>query len=496
MLLLLLACSDPQMPAPPVVTSPAEGPQNGPPGPPPQGTPSAGVGLDQGQQHPPLPADNPAWDQDVQGFVASPQWYGEHDWEGVHMRTLGHIAVIRRDRARFLAESGDLKAAASEYQGLAEELALVALREQKPPDEIRDLLVAAAQRDAALCAALAEGRPIPTDFPGLYGMRMRYLELAGRQAAGQDVRSDAQVLAEDLRPYTHPPNDLAIDDFKDFDARHALRVRLFAAALDAQDPLHLNEPWGYWTAEEAALQGMALALAARALAEGEARSGAAVDWPNALVSGRREAQVFTVEGLGWLPTGDSLIDVGAQPGPKAIGSLQKWGLDDAEHRARLERVAAELNAETDPDKVLAGLRALVSELDAGTHGSRFYNVKQVRNEGVRVLASQGHPAQALALLDDNLPLHHQDWACPNREGILLALRARLVYLSGRAGRGTWFSAWEASGSFLETSTRAQKGEKVGVQMPGPPGQPGPPRGGQQAPGPGQPRGPANPPPKR
>lgn len=482
---------------PPVVTSPSEGVQNGPPGPPPQGTPSGGVGLDQGQQHPPLPADNPAWDHDVQGFVSSPQWYGEHDWEGVQMRALGHIAVIRRDRARFLAESGDLAAAASEYQGLAEELALLTLSEAHPPAQIRALLVEAALRDAALCTALSDGTPLPQGHSGLYALRLRYLSLARQAKQGQDVAAPAKALAQELAAFPIP-TDLAIDDFANFEARHALRVRLFAAALDAQDPLSLNEPWGYWTAEEVSLQAHALTQAADALAEAERPPGDPMTWPAQAVGELRAPQRFTAEGLGWLPTGDSLIDVGAQPGPKAIGTLQKWGLDDPEHRARLERVAAELNAETDPDTVLAGVRALAAELDAGTHGSRFYNVKQVRNEGVRVLASQGHAAQALALLNDNLPLHHQDWACPNREGIVLALRARLIHLSGRAGRGTWFEAWEASGVFLEQSMRAQKGEQVGVPVPGPPGQPGPPRGGQMAPGPGpgQPRGPANPPPKR
>ena len=32
----------------------------------------------------------------------------------------------------------------------------------------------------------------------------------------------------------------------------------------------------------------------------------------------------------------------------------------------------------------------------------------------------------------NFPLHHQDWECPNREGILLAIDARLAGLDGVA----------------------------------------------------------------
>lgn len=437
---------------------------------------------------------------DVGGFVSSPQWYGEHDWEGVHMRTLGHMAVLRRDRARVMAEKGDLGEAATEYQALAVQLSGLALSEGQAPDQIRDLLQAAAERDADLCAALAKGTALPTDQPGLYGLRLRYIELARHAASGQDVAPRAQTLAEELRPHTQAPKGLEIDDFENFDARHALRVRLFEAALASQDPLHLAEPWGYWTAEESALQGQALFQAASALASGEAMAGDPMHWPDQAVHALRTPLRFTAEGLGWLPTGDSLIDVGAQPGPKAIGTLQKWGLEDADHRARLEQSVSALNAEQDPDQVLAQLRVLALELDEAPHGSRFYNVKQVRNEGVRVLASQGHHTQALALLSDNFPLHHQDWACPNREGILRILQARLEHLAGAPT--SWEAAMTSTELFLDQSQRAQGGEQVGVQMPGPPGRPGPPRGGQNAPGPGQepgkqgPRGPAIPPPKR
>ncbi|MFT5584665.1 MAG: hypothetical protein ACI9VR_002250, partial [Cognaticolwellia sp.] len=428
MLLLLLACQTVDSDSPPPSTAPvaltAPGfQQPASPGSPPNAR--DGIGLDQGQQHPPLPADNPAWQQDVGGFVSSPQWYGEHDWEGVHMRTLGHLAVLRRDRARAMAEGGDLSAATQEYRLLVTDLSALELSEGQPPDQIRDLLQQAAERDAALCTALSDGTPLPKDHAGLYGLRVRYLEMARHAATGRDVTQHAQELAEDLRPYTMATADLEIDAFENFDARHALRVQLFQAALAAQDPLHLNEPWGYWTAEESALQGQALFTAVSAMAKGERLQGDPMNWPDQALKGLREPLQFTVEGLGWLPTGDSLIDVGAQPGPKAIGTLQKWGLDDPEHKARLERAAQELRGETDPEQVLAVLRTLLTELDAGGHGSRFYNVKQVRNEGVRVLASQGHYTQALALLSDNFPLHHQDWACPNRQGILGILQARL-----------------------------------------------------------------------
>ena len=57
-----------------------------------------------------------------------------------------------------------------------------------------------------------------------------------------------------------------------------------------------------------------------------------------------EQDRFTVKGLGWLCTGDSLIDVTAQPGPMAIGTLMKLGIEDPEHRPWLEQSAMQINA--------------------------------------------------------------------------------------------------------------------------------------------------------
>ena len=59
-----------------------------------------GQNMDQGQQHPPLPADNPAWDWDAQSFVPDFGWYGEHSWTDVRMRVVGHMSMGYRDLAR------------------------------------------------------------------------------------------------------------------------------------------------------------------------------------------------------------------------------------------------------------------------------------------------------------------------------------------------------------------------------------------------------------
>ena len=102
-LALLLACGDGGAP------EPSGAPQNGPPGAPPGGGPQ----HDQGQKHPPLPADNPVWDWNAGGFVSDFGWYGEKSWDDVRMRVAGHLGVIGRDRARLAASQGDLQGAAA-----------------------------------------------------------------------------------------------------------------------------------------------------------------------------------------------------------------------------------------------------------------------------------------------------------------------------------------------------------------------------------------------
>ena len=64
-------------------------------------------------------------------------------------------------------------------------------------------------------------------------------------------------------PTSYP--ELDISSFKDFHSRHALRIRLFEAYLDALDPLTITERWGYWTADEMIRQQHALILACKQL---------------------------------------------------------------------------------------------------------------------------------------------------------------------------------------------------------------------------------------
>ena len=462
MLLVLFACTSDPQPPPLVAAAPVEN-------------------LDQGQQHPPLPADNPAWEWSADGFVGDFGWYGEHSWADVRMRVAGHLSAAGRDRARLKAQQGDLAGAAAAYQSLADILLGIPTPDDGIAAEINVLLLAAAQRDAATLTALAADQP-PSSSSGLSGLRSQYYALALRHAAGGDVSADAASLQAALEPYLEPRPDLDLDSFTDFTARHALRVRLFEAYLDSLDPLGISERWGYWEAGEIARQALLIGAAAGALggAPWSSLTEAALvgtlmplveplrypsDLADALVS-RDQVSLYTAEGLGWLPTGDSLIDLAGHPGPRAIGTLQRLGLDDPVHRTWLEETAAILNG-ADADEATAAGREAVAWLDSHSHGSRFYNVKQARNDIVRQLARGGDFALAASVLADNLPLHNQDWACPNRAGILSAIEGRLLAEAGDARADAVLQRALMEGqAFLADVDRAEVQPGYGLKPPG------------------------------
>ena len=96
----------------------------------------------------------------------------------------------------------------------------------------------------------------------------------------------------------------------------------------------------------------------------------------------------TPEEFGRLHTGDSLIDVAGQPGPMGIGSLLKHDVSDTEHRKWLQQEAATIVAliKEEPTKVPARCRKSIEHLKRYSHGSIFYNIKQLRNACTRQLA--------------------------------------------------------------------------------------------------------------
>ncbi|MFH1464021.1 MAG: hypothetical protein ABIO70_06530 [Pseudomonadota bacterium] len=459
-IVVLAACTPQPQPNTPVAV----------PAPPPGPTQN----LDHGQRDPPLPADNPSWRWNAGGFVADPHWYGEHDWAAVRMRVAGHMAAAGRDLARLRASRGDYAGAAQAYADLAATLDAIPAPQEGIAAEIEGLLEDAARRDAALCAALAGGAPMPA-AAGLARQRIRLLDLERSHAAGEDVAAGAQALQADLGSYLTLRGDLDLDAFRDFDDRHRLRVLLVQAALDAQDPLGLNERWGYWEPSEIRRQALILGLAAGELGGDpwDARLAGALEGtvpppgpdpllrPSEIAAALRDPDQrpgFGPEELGRLPTGDSLVDVAAFPGPRAIGRLERRGLEDPEHLAWLTAQADALNAALadNPGEALALGREAAAWLDQDPHDSRYYNVKQLRNALVRQLALAGQHDLALVALDDAWPLHNQDWACPNRAGILMAIQGRLQAEAGNPqAEATLEAAMRESRDFLRQVDEAE-----------------------------------------
>jgi hypothetical protein len=169
-------------------------------------------------------------------------------------------------------------------------------------------------------------------------------------------------------------------------------------------------------------------------------------------------------------------------------------LDEPTNHLDLESITALNDAlKSNPDATLKRLDVWVSRIDALGHGSRYYNIKQARNEAVRRLAEAGQARLALVVLRQSWPLHHQDWACPNREGILRAIEGRLLVLAGDPGAADALqTAWSTSLAFLRQIDAAEAaGPGAGLKPPSPGpisggaagGPPGPPPGGHTPRGP-------------
>ena len=434
LLWIVVACSSAPVSVEPTaqVVSPREQPAEKPA----EGT-REHVGIHQGVQHPPIPADSPAWRHDPGGFVPDVRFYGERDWNGVRMRVAGHIAVIERDRARLAASQQRYEEASRIYAALADTLDELIPSGGGPAAEIPRMAQKAAKRDSALMMAMVNKQPL-VGQSGLAGVRAFLLTHGNHKLKeAQRVKLRAQLqeaISIDPRP--------DIDAFSDFDDRHQLRVKLWSLYVDAVDPIQFRDPWGYFTWEAYA----AVAQDLRAEIDGKAIS-------------ERVPRPFSVEGAGGMPTGDSLIDVAGQPGPKAIGRLEKLGLDDEAHRQWLEDTVYVFNAKMNvsPGGVLPILDSRVVYLDKMGHGSRYYNIKQLRNEVVRRLADAGFPRLARQALAMNHPLHHQDWECPNRAGILAAIDGRLAAIDGdKSADERLREARALSDSFLDQVAAADR----------------------------------------
>ena len=178
-----------------------------------------------------------------------------------------------------------------------------------------------------------------------------------------------------------------------------------------------------------------------------------------------------------------------------IGSLLKNDVTDVEHRKWLQQEASAISAliKEEPAKVSARCRQAIDHLKQHTHGSIFYNIKQLRNACTRQLARKGEIAAALDIFADSFPLHHQDWACPNRKALLEAIQGRLEsLLEAEKGRARLQSSIKNSLDFIQSTRLAEQGRITGPRPPaGPKGRPhNPPQrhqGGAAGPAPGAPQ---------
>ena len=465
---------------------------------------------DQGQQHPPIPTHNPIWEWDAKGFVPDYGWFGEHSWTDVRMRVLGHMSIAGRDYARLAAMRNDLNLAAQRYAQLVGWLKAIPIPLDGHANAIAQTLIEDAERDAQLLKALSEGKSLTSQGDGLAALRQQYYALALQTKPAED---EVKALQTALLPYLKPDPALAIDAFEDFVSRHTLRTQLFKHYSDSLDPLGISERWGYWTDTERTRQALCMGWAlgelggddwfnrlqdfqGSPLSEPNISKIEPIYWPTAMAEKLHSSDMipdFSHEEFAWLPTGDSLIDVAGQPGPLAIGSLMKLGSDDTDYQTWLAPHLQQLKFTFENNgNVLEKLQSLLLLLDEQyDYGSLFYTKKQLRNATVRQLARAKRFKEAFAIHQLNFPLHHQDWACPNREGLLNALGGRLLAeAESPEAEAALLDAIQTSQDFLAQVTQAEKGQIKGPRPPQlnlpsqgpaanrkPPGAPHPPKQG-------------------
>jgi tetratricopeptide (TPR) repeat protein len=446
--------------------------------------------LDQGQQHPPIPADNPVWEWDAKGFVPDHGWFGEHNWTDVRMRVVGHIAIAYRDLARSYAEEKDFKKSAEIYETLAKTIQQIDTSKSTFAEEIKLILYRAAQRDANYLRAI-DKMTMPTEKGNLSALRGRFFQLIQESPSNQVALEQLKL---DIQQYTAIRNDLDITNFSNFTDRHRLRVELFKAYSDSVNPLSIDDPWGYWQPTDYQRQVKSLIFAIDEILQNSTSFTDALVLPSkyslAELKKTTVNSTSVVEEFGRLPTGDSLIDIAGQPGPMGIGSLMKLDVSDPKHQEWLKKHSSAIlnNIKDNPEEAIKLCEEAISILDSHPHGSRFYNVKQFRNACTRQLAISGHYTQAHRVFMQSFPLHHQDWACPNRKGLLLAISGRLLLKAGNieAGRKELQQAIASGLSFLDKVQQAEQGKLNGPFPPtfggGPSSHPHNPQPGKGQPG--------------
>ena len=148
--------------------------------------------------------------------------------------------------------------------------------------------------------------------------------------------------------------------------------------------------------------------------------------------------------------------------------------------ARQLRQALSEVIQTTPNGLSPSRREAVTTLDAYTHGSRFYNVKQFRNACTRQLARLGHYKEALLSSTEAFHCTIKIGHAPIVKDFSEVIVGRPEFSAGEidAGIKTLQQSIQSSKDFLDKVDQAQQGL---ITTPKPPMMGGPPNG-QQNPG--------------
>ncbi len=453
--------------------------------------PHAGAGFRTAVPKPPMhfdgriPPDLPPFPGGVDGteFFPDPFFYGEETWDGLEVRLQLYLAYQHKDLAAVAVARNLPESALEEYERLERTLEARPVTETILRD-IHDTLVDWARRartvllirlgrfgEASACIGTIHWASNPADTAW-----RDFLEAALAARANRDMDSSARYLrvAETLRQLLPGPpwTPRATGPAPAMAARHADRLDRLRAYVLWFDPLATVQPWGVYSPllTQRALWVRALAATLAASGDPGARRSATeallehlLDAPKIEVDRSRltpaieaarqtapldalvaaEAAVKTaertrprtsVERLQGMPTGDSYLDVLGQAGSPPVGRTEKLSLDDTAHRAWTERHVEAINAAIEqgrPGDVGPLLDEMIAELEAYPFDSRYFNIKRVRNEGIRLLVLTGQPDRALAMLDGFYPLQDLDYRVPCRKGVLEAMRGRIQLEAGR-----------------------------------------------------------------
>ncbi len=261
---------------------------------------------------------------------------------------VGPVAHAWRDLARSESDPG---AAAVQYRALATGLSELSLDRQED-QAWRDLLVVAAQRDAAWGEALSQGLAVPASTFGPVSA-IRSVHLGPKQKG--EVTTRAHVLLGD------PP-------WKNWNAELTPWLETAGMVLDATPPFDVDPHWGPWLPREANRQVAGMAYADQG--KGPPRSFVA---RMQRISGPSE-----LRGVAGCDLYQDIAGEGGPPGEVGHGETQAQRAEDLLGALR----------EQDRTRALEAVPALVASRDPRCPGAAFFEAGLTG----RVLLAEGDPA--------------------------------------------------------------------------------------------------------